>query len=145
MSTSLPPSMDVLEQHIEPTNTQYVLHQRSSFSAPHLVLKSQTLVLRATTICTDNPIENEKGAYTSLSESAQLQAWVAEKVEDILSKCDGEFDGAVCEWLKEELTFKYNELIADAPLRAAAFLGTMLEGLSVKYLKYLRQVEICEK
>ncbi|KAI8830441.1 hypothetical protein BJ741DRAFT_581469 [Chytriomyces cf. hyalinus JEL632] len=60
--------------------------------------------------CMDHPIENEKGAYSSLLESAQLQAWVAEKVEDILSKCNVEFDSAMCEWLKEELTFKYNEL-----------------------------------
>ncbi|KAI8838150.1 hypothetical protein BJ741DRAFT_707474 [Chytriomyces cf. hyalinus JEL632] len=92
-----------------------------------------------------HPIENKKGAYGSLSESAQLQAQVAEKVEDILSKCNGEFDGAMCEWLKEELTLKYNKLFADTPLRAAAFLGTRVEGLSVKYLTYLWQVEICEK
>ncbi|KAI8828090.1 hypothetical protein BJ741DRAFT_438280 [Chytriomyces cf. hyalinus JEL632] len=39
--------------------------------------------------CMDHPIENEKGAYSTLSASAQLQARVAEKVEDMVPLANG--------------------------------------------------------
>ncbi|KAI8833852.1 hypothetical protein BJ741DRAFT_650481 [Chytriomyces cf. hyalinus JEL632] len=85
--------------------------------------------------------DTEAARFGNIPPSALLTVQVAEKLNTLLTACNGQYDGETCKWLDLSLTFKYGEIFSQ-PHRAAMFLGTTTDAASVEYLCQLWEAEI---
>ncbi|KAI9344284.1 hypothetical protein BDR26DRAFT_857538, partial [Obelidium mucronatum] len=83
------------------------------------------------------PIDRCSATLFKLPESVQLTMVVAKKLNDLLMRYNGEYEGEYCSWLHPRMTYKFGKVLAD-PHNAAMFLGTDSDEALVELLKDLQ-------